>query len=240
MSEAAGVGYMGSERHPEDKMDDAPSNPPSSPLSPFMEQHRSDQGDLMNANEGHQRSTNSHADDKSLLSTQCSDDVAGAGSNSGVVQYHRETHGRSTNQKKTKRKKGKAPASAKVPGQSRYWTPEEHKRFLEALQLYNHKDLKAIANHVGTRNQTQVRTHTQKYFMKIVREAKRLPANPISSPPDGSREQLDVVDGDGVASSSHSPSGGRTNAGFHSADELRFVPEACGVTLLSLVAQPNF
>ncbi len=31
-----------------------------------------------------------------------------------------------------------------------------------------HKDVKAIAQFVGTRNSTQVRTHAQKYFMKLV------------------------------------------------------------------------
>ncbi|GJD05651.1 Myb-like protein I [Galdieria sulphuraria] len=54
--------------------------------------------------------------------------------------------------------------------QSRYWTPEEHQRFLVAIQKYGHKDVKAIANYVGTRNRTQVRTHAQKYFQRISRE----------------------------------------------------------------------
>ena len=34
---------------------------------------------------------------------------------------------------------------------------------------YGSKDVKAIANHVGTRNATQVRTHAQKYFLRLVR-----------------------------------------------------------------------
>ena len=56
--------------------------------------------------------------------------------------------------------------------QSRYWTPSEHKRFLEALQKFGAKDVRAIANFVGSRNATQVRTHAQKYFLRIAREAK--------------------------------------------------------------------
>ena len=52
--------------------------------------------------------------------------------------------------------------------QSRYWTEEEHQRFLEAIKSYGHKDVKAIASIVGTRSATQVRTHAQKYFMKLV------------------------------------------------------------------------
>lgn len=56
--------------------------------------------------------------------------------------------------------------------QSRYWTPNEHKRFLEALQKFGAKDVRAIASYVGTRNATQVRTHAQKYFLRVAREAK--------------------------------------------------------------------
>lgn len=39
---------------------------------------------------------------------------------------------------------------------SRYWTQEEHERFLEGLKLYGHKEIKAISRHVRTRNATQV------------------------------------------------------------------------------------
>jgi len=57
--------------------------------------------------------------------------------------------------------------------QSRYWTPEEHERFLEALEKYGCKDVKAISNFVGTRSATQVRTHAQKYFLRLEREKTR-------------------------------------------------------------------
>ncbi|GAB0491512.1 hypothetical protein MMPV_002766 [Pyropia vietnamensis] len=69
-------------------------------------------------------------------------------------------------------RKPRAP-KPKVAGQSRYWTPSEHRLFVEALSLYGTKDLKSIAAHVSTRNQTQVRTHAQKWSMRLVREAKR-------------------------------------------------------------------
>lgn len=39
----------------------------------------------------------------------------------------------------------------------RYWTPEEHQRFLTGLNMYGRKDIKAISRFVGTRNETQVR-----------------------------------------------------------------------------------
>lgn len=57
--------------------------------------------------------------------------------------------------------------------QSRYWTPDEHQRFLEALNKFGHKDVKAISGHVSTRNATQVRTHAQKYFLRLERERRK-------------------------------------------------------------------
>ena len=51
---------------------------------------------------------------------------------------------------------------------SRYWTEDEHSRFLEALQSVGPKDVKAIAAIVSSRSATQVRTHAQKYFLKLV------------------------------------------------------------------------
>eukprot|EP00189_Rhodosorus_marinus_P011385 CAMPEP_0184743804 /NCGR_PEP_ID=MMETSP0315-20130426/6598_1 /TAXON_ID=101924 /ORGANISM="Rhodosorus marinus, Strain UTEX LB 2760" /LENGTH=395 /DNA_ID=CAMNT_0027215221 /DNA_START=161 /DNA_END=1348 /DNA_ORIENTATION=+ len=52
----------------------------------------------------------------------------------------------------------------------RYWSTEEHKRFLEAVEKFGQKDVRAIANYVGSRNPTQVRTHAQKYFLKLQRK----------------------------------------------------------------------
>jgi len=54
--------------------------------------------------------------------------------------------------------------------QGRYWSPEEHQRFLEGLKRYGSKDVKSISLHVGTRNATQVRTHAQKYFLRLEKE----------------------------------------------------------------------
>lgn len=59
---------------------------------------------------------------------------------------------------------------AQKKASSRYWTPEEHARFLEGLELFGQKDIKAISRHVGTRSATQVRTHAQKYYLRIERE----------------------------------------------------------------------
>lgn len=62
---------------------------------------------------------------------------------------------------------------------SRYWTADEHARFLEGLELFGQKDIKSISRHVGTRSATQVRTHAQKYYLRIARE--RSKADGVSS-----------------------------------------------------------
>merc|ERR1719217_636827 len=54
--------------------------------------------------------------------------------------------------------------------QPRYWTPEEHRLFMDAVQRYGWKDVKSIAQHVGTRTPTQVRTHAQKLFLRQQKE----------------------------------------------------------------------
>ena len=51
--------------------------------------------------------------------------------------------------------------------QSRYWTDEEHTRFLQAVKVFGANDPRAIANAVGTRTASQVRSHAQKFFKKL-------------------------------------------------------------------------
>lgn len=46
------------------------------------------------------------------------------------------------------------------------WTKEEHQRFLAGFELYGHKWRK-VRDVVGTRTVTQVRTHAQKFFVKM-------------------------------------------------------------------------
>lgn len=58
------------------------------------------------------------------------------------------------------------------PGQTRYWTEEEHDRFLEAVARHGEKAYVAISNYVETRTPKQVRTHAQKFQMKMARLAK--------------------------------------------------------------------
>jgi SHAQKYF class myb-like DNA-binding protein len=56
------------------------------------------------------------------------------------------------------------------PYLSRYWQKDEHKRYLEGVEKYGPKDVESIAAHVGTRTKIQVRTHHQKYLLKLERE----------------------------------------------------------------------
>lgn len=57
--------------------------------------------------------------------------------------------------------------------QSKYWTRQEHQLFEEGLGLYGSSgkdrkpDLKAIADHIGTRTPIQVRSHLQKHLKRL-------------------------------------------------------------------------
>ncbi|XP_050235727.1 protein REVEILLE 6-like isoform X2 [Mercurialis annua] len=46
------------------------------------------------------------------------------------------------------------------------WTEQEHDKFLEALQLFD-RDWKKIEAFVGSKTVIQIRSHAQKYFMKV-------------------------------------------------------------------------
>lgn len=49
------------------------------------------------------------------------------------------------------------------------WTKEEHLQFLESIRLYG-KDWRKIEEHVGTRTCSQIRSHAQKYFLRLEKE----------------------------------------------------------------------
>ena len=46
------------------------------------------------------------------------------------------------------------------------WTDQEHRLFLEGMHLFK-KDWRSIERHIGTRTCSQIRSHAQKYFMRI-------------------------------------------------------------------------
>ena len=56
---------------------------------------------------------------------------------------------------------------------TRYWTDEEHQKYLIAGARYGFKNQKKISEAVGTRDKVQTRTHTQKFFMKIMTQTAR-------------------------------------------------------------------
>ena len=49
------------------------------------------------------------------------------------------------------------------------WTSEEHRKFVEALKLFG-KQWKKVEDHIKTRSGAQIRSHAQKYFLKIQKE----------------------------------------------------------------------
>ena len=79
--------------------------------------------------------------------------------------------------------------------QSRYWTEDEHQRFMDAIQKFGHKDMKGIACFVGSRNATQVRSHVQKYYMRLARSNKQT-SNGLKSESNhgGSAPEIDAAD----------------------------------------------
>ena len=94
------------------------------------------------------------AKDAASVKSECGTKEGGAEAGAGGMQQGQGSNGE----------------SAKGDGrQPRFWTAEEHKKFLEAVRLYGYGNARQIAAYVQTRNITQVRTHAQKYILKLSR-----------------------------------------------------------------------
>ncbi|KAI3726245.1 hypothetical protein L1987_66042 [Smallanthus sonchifolius] len=63
-----------------------------------------------------------------------------------------------------------------ITKQRERWTEDEHSSFLEALKLYG-RAWQRIEEHIGTKTAVQIRSHAQKFFTKLEKEAvaKRIP-----------------------------------------------------------------
>ncbi|KAL0920436.1 hypothetical protein M5K25_009573 [Dendrobium thyrsiflorum] len=57
-----------------------------------------------------------------------------------------------------------------ISKQRERWTEDEHKKFLEAVQLHG-RAWRCIEEHIGTKTAVQIRSHAQKFVSKMAREA---------------------------------------------------------------------
>ncbi|OWZ23431.1 Myb-like DNA-binding protein [Phytophthora megakarya] len=68
------------------------------------------------------------------------------------------------------------------------WTVEEHRLFLEALDLYPSGPWKRVAQHVGSRTPRQVMTHAQKYRQRLQRRVDTPSVEPAEASRTASKE----------------------------------------------------
>ncbi|KAJ2490777.1 hypothetical protein IWW37_002880 [Coemansia sp. RSA 2050] len=90
----------------------------------------------------------------------------------------RRPHGGQKRKKhKAAAKKARVPPEPAAPGQFRSgaYTDDEERMFNEGLELFG-RSWGEISGHVGTRDAKSIRSHAQKYFIKLFRDGIALPA----------------------------------------------------------------
>ncbi|KAJ1723423.1 hypothetical protein LPJ53_002233 [Coemansia erecta] len=104
--------------------------------------------------------------------------AGGSGDTSGSDGSDGETRKKQRRSKKTpsSAKKERPPPPPVDPGQYRTggYTEEEEAKFSEGLELYG-RSWSEISAHVGTRDSKSIRSHAQKYFIKLFRDNVPLP-----------------------------------------------------------------
>eukprot|EP01138_Halocafeteria_seosinensis_P009557 gb/GECG01009767.1/.p1 GENE.gb/GECG01009767.1/~~gb/GECG01009767.1/.p1 ORF type:complete len:108 (+),score=15.59 gb/GECG01009767.1/:1-324(+) len=70
------------------------------------------------------------------------------------------------------------------------WTAEEHQAFVDGLTKYG-KDWKKIGNMIPTRSIVQIRTHAQKYFVKLNKDMYKGDQKPKGIPSISSKKTID-------------------------------------------------
>ncbi len=96
---------------------------------------------------------------RKILISKIRDDEAGYG-----VSKDKEVFSDTRRRKRNNRKQSQS--KVEPSEKEGRWTPEEHARLLKALELYGNC-WPSVETYVGTRNRAQIRSHVQKYFIKV-------------------------------------------------------------------------
>jgi SHAQKYF class myb-like DNA-binding protein len=92
------------------------------------------------------------------------------------------------------------------------WTKEEHQRFIEGIKKYG-KNWKQVEDHVGTRSGAQIRSHAQKFFIRLERE--------YNLKLDGSKNQTDQQIKESIRKISDASASTNSSLPHEGADETR-------------------